>query len=196
MLRITVVQRTQQSGKSGKSGRFTMYKIRTDDGRCWNVTPEDLKEHIRNGTIFVTNMTLTSNGRLVKAYRGKKTTEKAPFRSSLDPRKPLESSQDADAIQESLEIKSDELKLFESLVVGQPFTYRLRNNGLDRWRQAIYVGRKEDTFYFIDETTSTGMSGFQKSFLSRQTQLDFKIDDNDPVKVEMLLKQNVFNTAG
>lgn len=173
MLRITVLQRKVASS------RIVSYKIRTDDGRTIETTPEDLKRHIEDGQILVTNMTLTSNGRLVKSFRGHKAVKKdqqADFHPVKNIHKQVEPA-----------INND-VQMFEQFEIGTPFSYRLNNIDNSEWKQAIFLGKQDDKFYFLDEQ-SPSVQGFSTDFLNRQKYFKFRTDDNDPVKVQMLLSR-------
>lgn len=178
VLKITVLQRKMQSR------RVVSYQIKTDKGIISNVTPEDLKKHIENGQILVTNMTLTSDGRLVKSYRGPRTVRKdqgTDFRA-------VEHENDLDADRQAKQEISESLKMFEQLEPGMPFTFKLKTVENSGWKQAVYVGKRNDKHYFIDEQ-SPSMQGFSDDFLNRQSYFLFRTDDNDPIKVQNLLSR-------
>lgn len=183
VLKITVLQRKIQSR------RVVSYQIKTDKGIISNVTPEDLKKHIENGQILVTNMTLTSDGRLVKSYRGPRAVRKnqeTDFRA-------VEHNNDLDADRQLNQELSESLKMFEQLEPGMPFTFKLQTVENSEWKQAVYVGKRNDRHYFIDEQ-SLGMQGFSDDFLNRQSYFQFRTDDNDPVKVQNLLNRLAVKT--
>ena len=64
MLKVSVLSKV----KKGK--RIVNYQIKTDDGRVVLVNADDFKKYIANGNVYVHNMTLTSDGKLVDSFRG------------------------------------------------------------------------------------------------------------------------------
>lgn len=64
MLKVSVISKVK------KGQRIVNYKIKTDDGRVALVDADDFKKYIANGSVYVHNMTLTSDGKLVDSFRG------------------------------------------------------------------------------------------------------------------------------
>lgn len=64
MLKVSVISKVK------KGQRIVNYKIKTDDGRVVLVNADDFKKYIANGSVYVHNMTLTSDGKLVDSFRG------------------------------------------------------------------------------------------------------------------------------
>ena len=57
MLKVSVISKVK------KGQRIVNYKIKTDDGRVALVDADDFKKYIANGSVYVHNMTLTSDGK-------------------------------------------------------------------------------------------------------------------------------------
>ena len=168
MLKVTVISKVK------KGQRIVNYKIKTDDGRVVFVNADDFKKYIANGGVYVHNMTLTSDGKLVDSFRG--------------PNKKKRVIQTEHATKDKeLEKRLSSLELFKQLQPGQPFTYRLINDAdPGEWKQAIYINYTNRLFYFYDGSGQNGVQAFQERFLAEQKAMEFSCGNNIPEEVTRL----------
>ena len=75
------------------------------------------------------------------------------------------------------------VEALQKLDNGAPFTYRIKN--ITSWKQAILVTKDSEGITFLDEN---GCSKFTFGYIDRTKDLAFNFGNNDPVKVQLLLK--------
>lgn len=144
------------------------------------VTPETLKRYVAEGKVYLTNMTLTSDGKLVDSFRNTKKKD-----SSID-----KSTQNTGKKGEEKMNKSEAVEFFESLESGMPFRFAVKD--IERpdeihWKQALYIGFADGLHKFIDESTYCSLSAFSNNFLQKQNMLLLDKDNNDPMTVQSLM---------
>lgn len=168
MLKVTVISKVK------KGQRIVNYKIKTDDGRVVLVNADEFKKYIANGGVYVHNMTLTSDGKLVDSFRG--------------PNKKKRVIQTEHATKDKeLEKRMRSIELFKQLQPGQPFTYRLVDaDGTGEWKQAIYINYTHKLFYFYDGSGQNGVQAFSERFLTEQQAMEFSCSNNIPEEVARL----------
>lgn len=171
MLKVSVISKVK------KGQRIVNYKIKTDDGRVVLVNADEFKKYIANGSVYVHNMTLTSDGKLVDSFRGpnKRKQEKRTIQTNHA------------TIDKELEKRMRSIELFKQLQPGQPFTYRLVDaDGTGEWKQAIYINYTHKLFYFYDGSGQNGVQAFSERFLTEQQAMEFSCSNNIPEEVARL----------
>lgn len=143
-----------------------MYILKAENGKTASVQSDVLKKYIEDGKVYLTNMTLTSNGSLVDQFRHRKKDES------------------------NSENNSQQLKFFNELKPLEPFVYRIKfKSGDSGWKQAIYLGFLEESFKFVDESEYCDIQAFQRKFLESHNNIEFSKRINDSIKIEKLLNK-------
>lgn len=163
MIKVNCIQ------KFYKNNKIYGYRIQDCNGVTKDVTAEQLKQAINNKSVYVNNLTLTSDNRLI-------STSERITHTAKDNKKIIYGKEAVDKL-----IHSDG---------GTPVMIKLTD--AEEYKQTVFLGIRDiqcrELFVFFDGTALDGEFALSSKFIENNAhKIKFKFDENEPEELAHLL---------